>query len=77
MPLYEYYCRRCEARFELLRSMSRSDEPATCPSGHEGAERALSVFASFSKGADGLSSPVGGSPCSSCASGTCSTCSLA
>ena len=77
MPLYEYYCRRCEARFELLRSMSRSEEPATCPSGHEGAERTLSVFASFSKGADGLSSPVGGSPCSSCASGTCSTCSLA
>ena len=77
MPLYEYYCRRCEAKFELLRSMSRSEEPATCPSGHEGAERALSVFASFSKGADGLSSPVGGSPCSSCASGTCPTCSLA
>ena len=77
MPLYEYYCRRCEARFELLRSMSRSEEPATCPSGHEGAERTLSVFASFSKGADGLNTPVGGSPCSSCASGTCSTCSLA
>ena len=77
MPLYEYYCRRCEAKFELLRSMSRSEEPATCPSGHEGAERTLSVFSSFSKGADGLSSPVGGSPCSSCASGTCSTCSLA
>ena len=77
MPLYEYYCRRCEAKFELLRPMSRSEEPATCPSGHEGAERTLSVFASFSKGADGLSAPVGGSPCSSCASGTCSTCNLA
>jgi putative FmdB family regulatory protein len=77
MPLYEYFCQSCEAKFELLRSMSRSEEPATCPSGHEGAERTLSVFSSFSKGADGLSSPVGGSPCSSCASGTCSTCSLA
>ena len=44
MPLYEYYCPTCEKKFELLRSMSRSDEPATCPSGHEGAERLISVF---------------------------------
>jgi len=77
MPLYEYYCRRCEAKFELLRPMSRSEDPATCPSGHEEAERVLSLFSSFSKSADGLSTPVGGSPCSSCASGTCSACNLA
>ena len=77
MPLYEYYCRRCEAKFELLRPMSRSEEPATCASGHEGAERVLSVFSSFSKGADGLSTPVGGSPCTACTSGACSTCNLA
>ena len=77
MPLYEYLCQRCETKFELLRPMSRSDEPATCPSGHEGAERVLSMFSSFSKGADGFSTPVGGSPCSSCSSGSCSTCSMA
>ena len=77
MPLYEYYCRRCEAKFELLRPMSRSEEPATCPSGYPGAERTLSVFSSFSKGADGSSEPIGGSPCASCSSGTCSTCDLA
>jgi putative FmdB family regulatory protein len=77
MPLYEYFCQRCEAKFELLRSMSRSEEPATCPKGHEGAERVLSMFSSFSKGADGVSAPVGGSPCSSCSSGSCSTCSMA
>jgi putative FmdB family regulatory protein len=77
MPLYEYFCPRCEAKFELLRSMSRSEEPATCPEGHEGAERVLSVFLSLSKGADGMSSPVGGSACSSCSSGNCSSCNLA
>ena len=77
MPLYEYFCRRCEAKFELLRSMSRSEEPATCPEGHERAARVLSVFSSFSKGADGMNSPVGGSACSSCSSGSCSSCNLA
>jgi putative FmdB family regulatory protein len=76
MPLYEYFCRRCEAKFELLRPMSRSNEPASCPSGHGGAERVLSVFSSFSKGADGSSTPVGGSPCTACTAGSCSTCNL-
>ena len=78
MPLYEYYCRQCEDKFELLRPMSRSDEPATCPRGHEGAERALSVFASFSKSADGSLNPVAGSApaCSSCAATSCATCDL-
>ncbi|TAK66183.1 MAG: zinc ribbon domain-containing protein [Dehalococcoidia bacterium] len=45
MPLYEYHCRRCAAKFELLRPMSRADEPATCPNGHGAATRTLSVFA--------------------------------
>ncbi len=45
MPLYEYYCTRCAAKFELLRPMSRADEPATCPKGHGAAARMLSVFA--------------------------------
>jgi putative FmdB family regulatory protein len=77
MPLYEYFCQRCGDKFELLRSMSWSEEPATCPEGHEGAERVLSTFASFSKGADGMSTPVGGgSACSSCSSGSCSSCNL-
>ena len=79
MPLYEYYCRQCEDKFELLRPMSRSDEPATCPRGHSGAQRALSLFASFSKGTDGSLSPVAGSAsaCSHCAGGSCATCDVA
>jgi putative FmdB family regulatory protein len=46
MPLYEYRCRTCDDTFELRRAMSESSEPATCPSGHDGAVRLLSVFAS-------------------------------
>lgn len=51
MPLYEYKCRTCESTFEVRRPMSESNLPATCPDGHDGAVRLLSVFAS-----------VGGSP---------------
>ena len=48
MPLYEYYCTKCATKYELLRSMSRSDDPATCPNGHKGGARTLSMFASVS-----------------------------
>jgi len=76
MPLYEYYCPTCSHKFEVLRPMSRSDEPATCPEGHDGAERVVSLFASFSKAADGSTAPVGGNPCGTCSLDSCSTCSV-
>jgi putative FmdB family regulatory protein len=75
MPLYEYYCPQCEMRFELLRPMGRSDDPVTCPNGHEGAQRVLSVFSAVSKGADGETAAIGGgSACDTCTSSSCSTC---
>ncbi len=58
MPLYEYYCTKCTAKYELLRPMSRSDESATCPSGHGGGTRTLSMFAAVSKGANETSMPM-------------------
>ncbi|MGA2285332.1 MAG: zinc ribbon domain-containing protein [Dehalococcoidia bacterium] len=75
MPLYEFYCPTCENKFELLRSMSRSDEPATCPSGHEGAERVISVFSALTKSAEGDVSSVA-SACSSCSTGDCGSCGI-
>ena len=45
MPLYEYYCLTCDQKFEMLRPMSRADEATSCPQGHPGAQRALSLFA--------------------------------
>jgi putative FmdB family regulatory protein len=75
MPLYEYYCPVCESRFELLRSMSRSNEPATCPSGHEGAERLISVFSALTKSAEGEVSSVA-SACGSCSTGDCGSCGI-
>ncbi|HXF52042.1 MAG TPA: zinc ribbon domain-containing protein, partial [Dehalococcoidia bacterium] len=68
MPIYEYYCRRCDTKFEQLRPMSRSDEPATCPAGHEGAGRVLSLFASMTRGEDGSLQAVSGTGgCAGCA----------
>jgi putative FmdB family regulatory protein len=76
MPLYEYYCRRCEGRFELLRPAGRMDDPATCPQGHKGGERVLSMFAAFSQGDGGEGTALAGNPCAGCSSGACSTCAL-
>ena len=45
MPLYEYRCPTCRTKFELLRPMRRSSEPATCPRGHSGATRTISLVA--------------------------------
>jgi putative FmdB family regulatory protein len=53
MPLYEYFCRRCGTKYELLRSIGRSDDPATCPNGHPGGARTLSLFASVKVGGNG------------------------
>ena len=61
MPLYEYQCGECEARFEMLRPMSRADEPAICPQGHPGAKRAISTFATGGRGAaPSVPPPTGG-----------------
>lgn len=63
VPLYEFRCRACDDTFEVRRPMSESSDPATCPLGHEGAVRLLSVFASV--GANGASAPAAAAPRSS------------
>jgi len=76
MPLYEYYCRRCEQRFELLRPVARMDDPAPCPKGHDGGERVLSIFAAFSQGSGAGEALGGGGGCGGCSGGNCACCSL-
>ncbi len=56
MPLYEFKCKECDDTFEVRRPMSEASDPATCPQGHEGAVRMLSVFASV--GASGSGTPA-------------------
>lgn len=31
MPLYEYYCLKCDGVFEAMRSIRQSSEPSPCP----------------------------------------------
>ncbi|MFC1901664.1 FmdB family zinc ribbon protein [Chloroflexota bacterium] len=76
MPIYEYTCSGCDATFEFLRSLSQSDEEASCPHCQEPARRKLSTFACFSTDHAGIPTAIGGtgSSCSSCSSGSCGTC---
>ena len=67
MPLYEYYCPKCESKYELLRPLRRMDEPAVCGAGHVGGERVLSMFAALTRRGDGEVSSVGGGGCAGCA----------
>lgn len=60
MPMYEYTCRSCGERFELLRAADERDQTSRCP--HCGAEaehpRAASLFAGVSKsGSDSSCAP--------------------
>uniref|UniRef100_UPI000A3B66CC FmdB family zinc ribbon protein n=1 Tax=Amycolatopsis kentuckyensis TaxID=218823 RepID=UPI000A3B66CC len=45
MPTYAYRCRECTETFELLRPMSESGAPATCPEGHADTVKLLTTVA--------------------------------
>ncbi len=70
MPVYEYYCRPCQSKFELLRPMKLSAHTATCPAGHQGATRTLSVFAALGTGMQDEPASFGGG----CACGGACSC---
>ena len=76
MPIYEYVCSDCDLKFELLRPLSLATEGASCPHCQQDAGRILSTFASFSRDESGLSSMIGGTPCSSCGAASCDTCAM-
>ncbi|MFF0310640.1 zinc ribbon domain-containing protein [Streptosporangium sp. NPDC004379] len=70
MPRYEFRCRSCGSTFEISRPMARSDEPASCPGGHDDTVRLLSTVAVT--GASGGTAPRpagGGGGC--CGGGCC------
>ena len=79
MPIYEYFCPKCESKFELLRSISKSDEDAECPECQSLSKRTITTFVGRVKvdGAGGESTvaSAGGSSCTSCSASSCSGCS--
>jgi len=76
MPIYEYICPACNCKFDLLRSVSKANESASCPKCKGTAKRVFSRFASFSKGDGGESTHIAGtgSSCTGCSSTSCSSC---
>ena len=76
MPIYEYYCERCDDQFEIL--VFRSSDPVGCPTcSTENVKRVLSVFGFKSGGDKGAASNrmgSGASGCSGCAATNCSSC---
>lgn len=77
MPVYEYVCSDCDTRFEHIRPVSRSTEPAPCPICERDCERVLSSFACFSTDESGVPAAVGGGGgCSACSSASCGSCGV-
>ena len=73
MPLYEYVCNDCEARFEVLRPVSRMDDQADCPLGHVSARRVLSAFATMTRDEYADPEAAGGGGCGGgCTNWACS-----
>ncbi|MFC2003693.1 zinc ribbon domain-containing protein [Chloroflexota bacterium] len=49
MPIYEYECKKCGGRFELLRSIKDNDNDIRCPKcGKDSPKRLLSSFGTTS-----------------------------
>ena len=46
MPIYEYYCPKCDKEFELRRTISMSESKALCPSCGSKSQKLVSSFAS-------------------------------
>ncbi len=72
MPLYEYQCRDCGHRFEVLQRMGAGAEGLDCPScGDERLEKLLSTFsAASSGGAAAAATAATGAGCGAPACGT-------
>lgn len=69
MPLYEYTCRSCGSRFEVLQRVGASAEGLTCPKcGSTEVAKQFSTFASSMSGS-GATTPCGASSSAGCGSG--------
>jgi len=80
MPIYEYFCKKCNKKFEAL---IMGDEKPECPEcKSEDVEKLMSACGFVSKGASSggeaptLSSSAGTNSCGSCSSGNCSSCGM-
>lgn len=52
MPLYEYVCKKCGARFEEMTTFAKADEMTCIECGSKKVERLASTFACSTDGGD-------------------------
>jgi putative FmdB family regulatory protein len=71
MPLYEYTCRECGRRFEVLQRLGADGTGVTCPGcGARSVSKQFSTFASsVSGGEKGGAMPCGAPSAASCGGG--------
>jgi putative FmdB family regulatory protein len=74
VPRYDVRCRACGTTFEVTRSMTRADEPAPCPQGHDDTVRLLPTVGLTGRATGRTTAPVVGAPgtaTSGCCGGGC------
>jgi putative FmdB family regulatory protein len=74
MPIYEYRCEKCSAKFDVLTSFAERDRAQVCPTCESTRTRVLvSSFASLglSEGAPSLDIGAGGGGCCGGGCGSC------
>lgn len=69
MPIFEYKCAGCDAKFEKL---VRGGEKVTCPKC--GKSRLKKLFSTFASKSGDRFTPGGGSSCGTCSASSCSGC---
>ena len=67
MPLYEYSCRECGKRFEVLQRMGAGSDGVACPAC--GSKQVGKQFSTFASAAAAGAMPCGAPSASSCGSG--------
>jgi putative FmdB family regulatory protein len=73
MPIYEYVCQNCGAKFDALRSIKEADAPIPCQKcASSSTKRAISVFSAHSSGKIIAGNSNNG--CAGCAGGSCASC---
>jgi putative FmdB family regulatory protein len=67
MPLYEYACRGCDHRFEVLQRMGEGGEGLACPRcGHPEVVKRFSTFAGAVAGGSKGEASAGAGPSCAC-----------
>jgi len=71
MPIYEYHCKPCDAKFEKL--ILKQGQQVVCPKCRNAEVQRLVSACNFGS-SDGAVRSSSEKSCSSCTAGTCSSC---